>query len=112
MNARNWFSASMLVLLLLVGCDARRQSVSSDTKAQRAVREVAISLDTDQRILLDGETVSLEKLEHILIEQLGDDKADFVIMVAPKTPMGFVSDVQQQLPRANIANIRYPAPQG
>lgn len=112
MNTRNLFSASVLVLLLVVGCDARMQSEGPDTESHQTVDQVAISIDSEQRIVLDGETVHLEDLQGTLIRKLGDDKADFEITVAPKTPMGLVSDVQQQLPTKNVASIRYHDAQG
>lgn len=101
-----------LGLLLVMGCKEKSQVSLSDIENQQEVLEVRISIDTDQRVLLDGEVVALEDLEVKLIEKLADDKAEFVITVAPQTQMGLVFDVQQQLPARNISGIRYTEPRG
>lgn len=108
MTIRAQLPVVALSLLLLIGCE----DPSYDRLSDAGVQDVIISIDADQRILLDGEVVILEDLERRIREKLGDDKAEVVITVAPQTPMGFVSDVQQQLPASRIVSIRYPEPRG
>lgn len=112
MRTRKHIPFIALALLLVMGCKQESHVSPSDVEAQQAVREVQISIDTERRILLDGEVVALEDLERVLLETLADDKAEFVITVAPQTPMGLISDVRQQLPASNVAGIRYPEPSG
>ncbi len=112
MKARRLIPFIALALLHVMGCKEKSQVSLSDIENQQAVLEVRISIDTDQRVRLDGVVVALEDLEDKLIEKLADDKAEFVITVAPQTPMGLVFDVQQQLPARNISGIRYPEPRG
>lgn len=110
MNARNLFPITALAFLLVMGCKEQSHVVPSDTETQQVVREVNISIDADQRILLDGEAVALEDLEGKLLEHLGNDSAEFVITVEPQTPMGLINEVQQQLSASRIAGIRYSEP--
>lgn len=112
MNAQKLIPVIALTLLLVVGCKEKSQVPSSDAQDQQELHEVNLSIDANQRVFVDGEVVSLEDLERKLIEMLGDDKAEFVITVAPSIPMGLVSDVQQTIPAANVGSIRYPEPNG
>ena len=112
MKARKLIPFIALALLLVMGCKEKGRVSPLDVETQQGVREVSISIDADRRVLLDGKVVALEDLEGKLIEKLADEKAEFVITLAPQTPMGLVFDVQQQLPARNVAGIRYPEPRG
>lgn len=112
MKAQKLISVIALTLLLVIGCTEKSQVSSSDVQVREELHEVNLSIDANQRVFVDGEAVSLEILERRLIEMLGDDKAEFVITVAPNTPMGFASDVQQKIPATNLGSIRFPEPNG
>lgn len=112
MKAQTHIPVIALTLLLVVGCRQKSQGPSSDAQDQQELHEVNLSIDANQRIFVDGKVVSLGDLERRLIEMLGGDKAEFVITVAPNTPMGLVSDVQQTISATSLGSIRYPEPNG
>lgn len=112
MIAQKLIPIMALTLLLVVGCTEKSQVPSSNAQDQQEVQEVNVSIDANQRVFVDGEPVPLEDLERRLTEMLAGDKAEFVITVAPNTPMGLVSDVQQSIPATNLGSIRYPEPNG
>ena len=84
---------------------------ASEADAPHVTREIRIAIEADQRIVLEGQDVTLEALETRLLEVIGDETVAITISVASEVPMGLVSDVQQRTPIVQVAEGRSPLPQ-
>lgn len=77
---------------------------------KRIPKEINISIESDGRVLLEGEEVDLDQLAAKLISVIGDDVVDVVINTSARAPMGLVFEVEQKIPIEKVREIHRPLP--
>ena len=99
---------TLALLLLTFGCTTESKHPASEADSLQVTKEITITIEADQRILLEGQDVRLDVLEARLVEVIGEETVRIILHVAPTTPMGLVSDVRERIPVEHVAEIRSP----